>query len=197
LGGDHQIEAASQVQLVQVARDELDVLGALALGAGPRRLQGLAALVDGHHGSGPPRHLHAERAGAAAQVRHVQVGQEAAQGARPELEGLPRLEQPFVERLPVLTAAEQLREPGEIAVGVGPVLDRHLDERPAGVVLLQVERVVGESVLPLLHEELHRLELAQVVRDAGLGDAHQRDQLAHVQGRLGDQPQDAQTGGVA
>src|SRR5205807_1594620 len=57
--------------------------------------------------------------------------------------------------------------------------------------------VVGVPVLPLLVEELHRLELAQVVRDAGLRDAHQRDQLGDVQGRPGDQPQDAQPGGVA
>src|SRR5207245_11506267 len=71
------------------------------------------------------------------------------------------------------------------------------DERPAGVVLVQLERVVGEAVLPLLDEELHRLELAQVVRDAGLGDAHQRDQLADVERRLRDEPQDAKPGRVA
>src|SRR5439155_283293 len=82
------------------------------------RLQRVAALVDGQNRPRPAGDLDAQRARAAAQIRHVESGEEPPQGTRPELEGLARLEQPLVERLPVFPAAEQLGQPRQVAVAV-------------------------------------------------------------------------------
>ena len=109
---------------------------------------------------------------------------------------MPRLEQALVQGLAVLPLAEQVAQAGEVSVGVGAVVDGDADERPARIFGAQVERVVGEAALPLLDEKLHRLELAEMVGDGRLGDADERDDLAHVQGRLGDEPEDAEPGRV-
>src|SRR6185436_466046 len=59
------------------------------------------------------------------------------------------------------------------------------------------EAVVGPAAVAFLLDEAAFLEEPQVARDAGLGDAEDGGQLAHVEPLLLEEPQDAQPGFVA
>src|SRR5438874_6357280 len=100
LRSDDYIELAPQLQLVQVGGEELDVHDPLALRAGARVVQRLAAAIDRQDGARPTRDLHRQRARSAAQIGHVELRQQPPERARPELERLSGLEQPLVDRLP-------------------------------------------------------------------------------------------------
>ncbi|EAU63206.1 FtsQ [Stigmatella aurantiaca DW4/3-1] len=192
LGDDDEIPLAGrQRQAVQVLAQELDVGAALARGPLLRLRERLRVLIDGPHPAGPAGNGHREGAGATTEVRHIEGRQQRGQRARPQGPGLARLEQPLVERLPVLPGAEQILQPGGVSRVVLGLL-RQADERPAAVGLLQGEGVVAEARLPLLADKAQPLELAQVVGHRGLGHAHQGHQFRHVQRSLGHEAQDPQ-----
>src|SRR6185503_2410981 len=98
----------------------------------------------------------------------------------------------------LLAVAEDLLEPGVVAFGVEGA-DFAAQEVPGAAERGGGggEAVVGPAAVALLLDEAAFLQQAQVAGDAGLGDAEDRSELAHVEPLLLEEPQDAQPGLVA